>query len=345
MGNTRENMDEKSEFIWILTSEFIRKEWRKMSINAWKVYMKCPFCGEETIAYDYHENTSSDNTEIFEVLNIGKISNHIWVGNTMSVPVFKCAFCKNETSYAHIFTSQYCRVEDLKVYKDSLINHIRFADRNGNVSFSDWDPNWNEEPALSRLIAIYPDDIELKKIQKAYQTMHAYGKKTVTKFETNEDVVSRNQIMIPGALEKVYLGNNVKIIESHTFEGCKGLGDIFIPDSVTEIGEYAFADSGLHKIHSSDNLIVIGKRAFSNTWLSKFFFPFSIRKIGEECFSNCIYLNDLWIPPYVSIGENAFAGCRNLMHIQIEETIPDEIIKSWGLNENCVIERYDKNEN
>lgn len=96
-----------------------------MSINLWEVYLKCPKCGETTTAYDYHENTSSDNTEIFCVLNIGKRSNHLWVGNPMKEPSFECPHCKTETPYDRMFTPEYCRVEDLDRYKISLRRHIR----------------------------------------------------------------------------------------------------------------------------------------------------------------------------------------------------------------------------
>lgn len=288
----------------------------------------------------YHENTSSDNTEIFCVLNIGKQSNHLWLGNPMKESVFICPHCKNETNYNLMFTEGKCWVEDLERYKVSLRRHIRWADKNGNVSFSDWDPDWGEEPALTRLISMYPSDNELKRIKDAYKLLHIYGKRAVVKQEINEEIVSRELILVPEALERVYLGNSVKKINAHAFENCEALDDIFIPDSVTAIGEYAFAGSNLHKIHVSNCVTYIGKRAFSHTWINKFFFPDTIMLIGEECFADCFYLNNLWIPPNVQIGRNAFAECHNLKHIQISEMIQNDVIDTWGLSPNCTIERY-----
>ena len=312
-----------------------------MSINLWEVYLKCPHCGEITTAYDYHENTSSDNTEIFCVLNIGKQSNHFWSGNPMQESCFMCTQCHCETPYEIIFTEKNCQVEDLDQYKVSLRRHIRWADKNGNVTFSDWDPNWGEEPALSRLIAMYPSDTELIRIKKAYRMLHLYGKRAVSKIEVHSESVTREMILVPEALEKVYLGNEVKRIKSHTFENCESLSDIFIPDSVSSIGEYAFARSALHKVHVSDNTIEIGKKAFFHTWISRFFFPEAIQSVGEECFAECPYLNNLWIPPKVQIERNAFANCEGLKHIQIAKNVPAEVIAMWGLNENCTIERYE----
>ena len=87
-----------------------------MSINLMEVYMKCPVCGEITTKHDYHENTSSDRFEYFLVLN-GKNQ------------CFVCPFCKNETSYDHIFTEGYCKVEDLE--KSRIIKIIQHDDSKG----------------------------------------------------------------------------------------------------------------------------------------------------------------------------------------------------------------------
>lgn len=312
-----------------------------MSVNIWEMYFRCPVCREISTFYDYHENTSSDNTEIFCVLNAGKQSNHIWLGNPMNEPVFICPYCKNETKYDLMFTEGSCRVEDLERYKTALRKRMRWADKYGRVSFSDWDPDWSEEPALSRLISMYPSDNELRRIKDAYRLLHIYGKRAIAKQEINEEIVSRELILVPEALERVYLGNSVKRISAHAFENCEALDDIFIPDSVTSIGEYAFSKSNLHKIHVSGNITHIGKRAFFHMWLNKFFFPDEIKEIGEECFAECPYLNDLWIPPNVRIGRNAFAGCDNLRLIQISTAIQNDVIATWGLSENCNIERYE----
>lgn len=312
-----------------------------MSINIWEVYLKCPKCGETTTAYDYHENTSSDNTEIFCVLNIGKQSNHLWLGNPMREPCFRCPHCNSETSYGEMFSEGNCQVENLDRYKVSLRRHIRWADKNGNVTFSDWDPNWGEEPALSRLIAMYPLDTELKRIKEAYRMLHLYGKRAISKIEVHSKLVSREMILVPEVLERVYLGNEVKRIDSHTFENCEALSDIFIPDSVFAIGDHAFARSGLYKVHVSNNIKDIGKKAFFHTWISRFFFPEAIQNVGAECFAECPYLNNLWIPPNVHIGQNAFADCQSLKRVQVAGTVPAEVIDTWGLNEDCTIERYE----
>ena len=75
--------------------------------------------------------------------------------------------------------------------------------------------------------------------------------------------------------------------------------------------------------------------------ISRFFFPESIQNVGAECFAECPYLNNLWIPPNVHIGQNAFADCQSLKRVQVAGTVPAEVIDTWGLNEDCTIERYE----
>ena len=63
---------------------------------------------------------------------------------------------------------------------------------------------------------------------------------------------------------------------------------------------------------------------------------------GKMCIRDrdCPYLNNVWIPSSVIVGHNAFAQCSNLKHIQIAESVSQETVNTWGLSENCVIEKY-----
>jgi hypothetical protein len=56
---------------------------------------------------------------------------------------------------------------------------------------------------------------------------------------------------------------------------------------------------------------------------------------------NCDYLDNLWISAQISIGKNAFKGRARLKYIQVTRNIAQEIIDTWGLSENCAVERYD----
>ena len=53
-------------------------------------------------------------------------------------------------------------------------------------------------------------------------------------------------------LQNVDLGDNVTSIEESAFRYCTSLTQITIPQSVVEIGEYAFASSGLTNVIFED---------------------------------------------------------------------------------------------
>lgn len=74
--------------------------------------------------------------------------------------------------------------------------------------------------------------------------------------------------------------------------------DVIIPDSVTEIGEYAFKDCSLLKSITifSNNITKIGKGAFYNcSSLTSITIPSSISKIGWCAFNNCSSLESVYI--------------------------------------------------
>ena len=93
-----------------------------------------------------------------------------------------------------------------------------------------------------------------------------------------------------------------------------------IPDSVTNIGEYAFADcKNLKSIMVSNSLTHIGEYAFSGcTNLTCVTIPNSVTSIGEYAFSSCKSLTSVIIPDGVTrINESTFRECTSLKSIII----------------------------
>lgn len=87
--------------------------------------------------------------------------------------------------------------------------------------------------------------------------------------------------------------------------------------TVTEIGEYAFADwSGA----------------------TSFALPETLRSIGDAAFGGCSRLSTLTIPASVTaIGDNAFAGCENLVDLYFDGDCPKDGSEDAGLPEGCTI--------
>lgn len=90
----------------------------------------------------------------------------------------------------------------------------------------------------------------------------------------------------------------IRKIASYAFEGAK-VQNVILPNTVTEIGSYAFADC---------------------TALKSISIPGSMTAIGVDAFKGCKGLKSITIPDHVtSIGKDAFSGCDNLKEILISE--------------------------
>ena len=94
------------------------------------------------------------------------------------------------------------------------------------------------------------------------------------------------------------------------FRSCSGLTSITLPESVTEIGQFAFEDcSGLTSIT----------------------LPESVTEIGGFAFAECRTLTNITLPKSVmKIGLGAFSSCGNLESIKV-----DENNKVYDSRDNC----------
>jgi len=97
-----------------------------------------------------------------------------------------------------------------------------------------------------------------------------------------------------------------------------------IPNTVTEIGEWAFYNCGnLTTVTIPNSVVTIGPKAFDNCdGLTSIKIPNSVTSIGEEAFYNCNKLSSLTIGEGVkSIGSNAFYNCLSLTSLEIPNSV------------------------
>ena len=121
-----------------------------------------------------------------------------------------------------------------------------------------------------------------------------------------------------------YLPNGLAIIANAVI-GYKGVisDTIVIPDGITYIGEYAFADNrDFSAVSLPASLMKLGEHAFSDGYarsiLSSISLPQGLEEIGNCAFWGCTYLTSLVIPESVrKIGSGAFQSCHNLSSINI----------------------------
>ena len=119
------------------------------------------------------------------------------------------------------------------------------------------------------------------------------------------------------------------------FQNCSELKSITLPDSLTYIGDYAFANlNNLESIVLPSHLVSLGDDAFyACENLTSITLPNGLEHMGAEVFYYCIGLESIIIPDSVTyIGNDAFHSCENLTSV----TIPASLTRlENGIFQNC----------
>ena len=125
------------------------------------------------------------------------------------------------------------------------------------------------------------------------------------------------------SIRSVIIPDSVTSIGEDAFAFCSGLTSITIPNSVTEIGEGAFAYcSSLMSITIGNRVTELGDWAFEKcSSLTSITIPDSVTEIGVSAFRDCSGLTSVTIGNGVTeIGKSAFAGCTGLTQITFKGT-------------------------
>lgn len=98
------------------------------------------------------------------------------------------------------------------------------------------------------------------------------------------------------------------------------MSSIRLPDTIIEIGEYAFGDCyGLREVSFGNGLTIIGDYAFAySPGIEKISIPDSTITIGKGAFLECSYTKFLSFGKNLEhIGDNAFRGCTGISNALI----------------------------
>lgn len=133
-----------------------------------------------------------------------------------------------------------------------------------------------------------------------------------------------------GLLSKDYLiPEGVEIIGDKALHGCKNIEKFTLPQTLREIGSFAFTWCEMSSIPIPYNVSLIGAGAFSYCKnLETFAFPDNIKEISDYVLENCEKLSYVYIPSEVelnTIGYWAFGGCESLSVINCELLKIDEV--------------------
>ena len=149
----------------------------------------------------------------------------------------------------------------------------------------------------------------------------------------NAIIATATNTLIAGC-QNTTIPNSVTSIGNYAFAECTSLTSVTIPNSVTSIGAWAFVNcSSLTSITIPNSVTSIGKYAFERcSSLTSITIPNSVTSIGTWTFCRCSSLTSITIPNSVtSIGNGAFYLCSSLTSITIPNSVTiigDEAFRS-----------------
>lgn len=160
-------------------------------------------------------------------------------------------------------------------------------------------------------------------------------------------------------IEDCHIPYGVKIVGRYAFKGAKNIKNLYIPNSVEEIEDYAFHCLTIESVHIPKSVNKWGKGTFSlctdlkNVFIedglsvlghSMFAFcnkleavniPKSITTLPDEIFYRCKSLKKVGLPSSLTyIGDSAFYSCENLKKIVIPNSVIGILDDTFGYCEN-----------
>ena len=114
------------------------------------------------------------------------------------------------------------------------------------------------------------------------------------------------EILQDGTVEiKRYIGEETEVIIPETIDG-KEFTEIVLPETLKEIGDYAFSGVPLGTITLPPEISSIGAGTFSQTSLETVTIPGNVRVIEEGAFSDCKQLKEVVIEDGVEVIEMTY---------------------------------------
>ena len=120
-------------------------------------------------------------------------------------------------------------------------------------------------------------------------------------------------------INRVVIESGVTTVGSYAFSNCDNLTAAELPGTLTAIGDYAFAWSGIAEITIPDGVVTIGAGAFQETKLVDVVIPDSVTTIGESAFRYCEEMKTLHLGSGLTTVEGyAFDRCEAAVTLSVD---------------------------
>lgn len=134
-------------------------------------------------------------------------------------------------------------------------------------------------------------------------------------------------------------GSRVSKIGEYAFMGCANLREVVLPDSLKELGEGCFRETGVRSITLPQGVEKLPRYLFA--WcgdLESIALPSGLDDIASHAFIYCGKLQSVTIPSGVKhIGSNAFSECRSLREVVLPADMQE--LESYAFSECVSLER------
>lgn len=170
---------------------------------------------------------------------------------------------------------------------------------------------------------------------KTVQTKEGYRENT--KYYAG-NIVS-GSISIPSVVSDGESDYSVVKIGDYSFYGCSSLYTIDIPNSVLEIGEWAFMATGLTELSIPESVTYIGECCFYKTNISTISIPNSVVELKQKAFAFCKQLKSVVLGNSISTLEFAmFFECTQLNNISLPKSLTEI---ETSVFENCPLKHVE----
>ena len=198
--------------------------------------------------------------------------------------------------------------EDAEQLKTLLVKYLDSFDYNNALHI------------INRILEAAPTDAEANKIYDKLQELRYFEikNKVLVKYKGT----SREVIIPDGVVEISKNAFSVRQDKYGESEEGVNVEKLTIPDTVTTIGDYAFAMCmKLKEIHWGKNIEEIGEGAFKNTAITTLELPDKVKTIGGEAFMWCDKLTTVSLPNGIDeIPRRAFL-CSAVSNIEIPNSV------------------------